>query len=69
MAESTLEFLFSYENGATFKLQKQANDGGYETVIEVDENTHISDVWTYIKSVCTKTFELEIDTIGNVMKG
>jgi len=68
MAETILEFKFSYENDATFKLQKQDNGGGWETIIEIDENTHISDVWSYIKGICTKTFELEIDIIGNIMK-
>lgn len=68
MAETTLDFRFAYENNASFKLQKRDNDESWETVIELDENTHISDVWTYVKSICEKTFELEVDAIGVVMK-
>ncbi len=68
MAETILDYKFSYENGATFKLQQQHGTDGWETVIEIDENTHISEIWDSIKSICMKTFELEVDTIGNVMK-
>ncbi len=69
MAETTLDYKFSYENGATFKLQQQHGIERWETVIEIDENSHIADIWDSIKAICMKTFELEVDTIGKIMKG
>lgn len=68
MAETVLEYKISYENGATFKAQKQLNGGGYSTLIETDENGHISDVWTYVQDLVEKNISKDMDAIGVIMK-
>ncbi len=68
MAETVLEYKISYENNECFKVQKQVNDGGWATVIEIDENGHISDTWTHIQATVEKNFQLDLDAIGVIMK-
>ena len=68
MAATTLNFYFEYENDVSFKLSKKHDSGDWITVVEVEENAHISDLWPYLASLCKKDFEIETDAIGVVMK-
>ena len=58
----------SWENGVQFKLDTKLNDGSYITIMEMDENGDIAQLWEHAGKLCKKYFETQIDSIGGVMK-
>jgi len=66
---SELEITLHWENNVEFKMTAKQDDGDMLTICEVDENGCMDDIWGYAKSICTKYFDKQLDTIGNVMKG
>lgn len=65
---SELEIKLTWENNVEFKMTAKADGGDVVTICEVDENGCMNDIWVYVKSICTKYFDKQMDTIGNAMK-
>jgi len=69
MAQKVRLIRLAWENGVGFKMDTKLDEGAYTTVIEIEENGHIKDLWeSGIEIVCTKYFEKELDSIGSEMK-
>lgn len=64
-----IEITLHWENGVEFKMTAKQDGGDVLTICEVDENGCMSDIWVYAKSICTKYFDKQMDTIGKIMKG
>lgn len=69
MAEQTMQITFAWENDVEFKMDTKLNDDDKITVIKVEENGDIANLWSGIQSICEKTVTRHLDTIGGVMKG
>ena len=59
----------TWENDVNFKMDTKLDDGEYVTIIEIDENGHLNQLWDAgVATVCKKYFETELDSIGTEMK-
>ena len=58
----------TWENNDEFKMETQLNDEGWLTIIEMDENGDISQLWEHAGKLCKRYFETQVDFIGGVMK-
>ena len=68
MAAQTRLIRLTWENGVNFKMDTKLNDENYITIIEMDENGHISSLWTNAQSICETFFNEKLNTIGTEMK-
>lgn len=69
MAEQTMKITLTWENGVSFSMDTKLNAEDKITVIEVEENGDIANLWSGIQSICEKTVTRHLDIIGGVMKG
>ena len=70
MASSTRRIDITWENGVGFTVQTQLDGGAAVTVIDLDENGHLSKMWDNgIRAAVMQFIEGELDSIGTVMKG
>ncbi|KKN74732.1 hypothetical protein LCGC14_0387740 [marine sediment metagenome] len=67
MADTRLIRL-TWENDVQFKMDTKLNDEDWLTIIEMDENGNISQLWEHAGALCKKYFETQVDFIGGVMK-
>lgn len=69
MAISTLTIQLKWENENIFQMLSQLDAGAVETILEMDENSHMPDVWdNYITGICTSYFKAKLAEIGAAMK-
>ncbi len=68
MAASVLDLKFTWENNVNFELLARWDAGTWATIIDIDENAHLSDVWPSVEAICKKFLEGELLTIGREMK-
>lgn len=69
MAESELEIIFKWENNVSFEMTTKRDAGDISTVVQLDENGHIKELWPSVQSICQTFFSKELKTIGDEMKG
>jgi len=69
MAEDKMEITFTWENDVMFKMDTKFNAEDKITVIKVEENGDIANLWSGIQSICERTVTRHLDIIGGVMKG
>ena len=68
MAADVRLIRLTWENGVQFKMDTKLNDGGYVTILEMDENGCLACVWEYAGKLCKKYFDTQIENIGGIMK-
>ena len=69
MAQKIREIKISWENNDSFKLETQLDGGGWQTIIEMDENGYFATLWeSGVAPLCKEYFERELDVIGSEMK-
>lgn len=68
MAVSELEIVFKWENGASFEMTQKKDGGDVKTVVQLDENGQIKELWPSVQSICQTYFLTELKTIGDAMK-
>lgn len=69
MAAQIREIKISWENDDSFKLETQLDSGGWQTIIEMDENGYFSNLWEEgVAPLCKHYFEDVINDIGAEMK-
>jgi len=68
MAEKEYELQFKWENNDHFTARCKKEGEDWLTIISIDENTHIKDIWGFIESICSFYFNSLIKEIGNEMK-
>lgn len=68
MAQQTLRLTFTWENGVDFKLASKLNSDDQTTVVEMEENGQIDELWPYIDELCKAFFAAQLNTIGDEMK-
>jgi len=68
MAESELEIKITWENGKGFTMSSKKDAEDVKTVIDIDENGHLSSMWPHIEACCKEYLTSELNQIGSVMK-
>ena len=69
MVQQVREIKISWENDDSFKMETQLDSGGWQTIIEMDENGYFNTLWeSGVKPLCKEYFEREINKIGAEMK-
>ena len=68
MAAQTRLIRLDWENGVNFKMSSKLGEGSYITIVDVDENGHLSSLWNAIQKVCELYIKKELDIIGEEMK-
>ena len=69
MAAQVRLIRLAWENEANFKMDTKLDDGEWTTIISVDENGFLDQLWdSGIATVCTKYFETALNIIGTEMK-
>ncbi len=69
MAEQVRLVRLTWENEVGFKMDTKIDAGSYITIIEMDENGNIAQLWPFAQQLCEKYFEKTITGIGTEMKG
>ena len=57
-----------WQNGVGFTMETKLDETPWITIIDVDENGEIPELWENIQKVCEKYFIRKITDIGNEMK-
>lgn len=69
MASKTRLIRLVWENDNSFIMDSKLDDAAYITVIKIEENGHLPELWDEgVATVCKKYFETELDIIGAEMK-
>ncbi len=68
MAEQVRLIRLTWENSVSFKMESKLDEGSYLTIIEMDENGHIAQLWPPAQQLCEKYFERTVTDIGTDMK-
>ena len=69
MAQKVRTIRLAWENDDSFKMDTNLDGGGWQTIIEMDENGYFETLWeSGVKPLCKEYFEKEINTIGAEMK-
>lgn len=64
MAKKTQTILFTWENNDSFKMEYEFNDGGYKTIIEMEENGDLAKLWGNAHVLCEVFFKACLDKVG-----
>jgi hypothetical protein len=67
MTEKTITFKFKYENNKEFSF---TCDNGEEdiTIVKVEENGHLAELWPDVESICQKFFHQKLTDVGREMQ-
>lgn len=57
-----------WENDDFFEMTSKVGDGNKMTVVRIEENAHIEDLWKSISDICNEFFSRKIKEIGVEMK-
>ena len=68
MAQKTYDLRFVWENNVSFTASSKEGDADWLTIVSLDENAHIKEIWGFIESICTACFNHLITNIGTEMK-
>lgn len=68
MAGSELEIKLSWENGVSFEMTTKRDAGDVSTVVKIDENGQIKEIWPNVQGICQTFFGTQINNIGTEMK-
>lgn len=63
MALNVVTIKLKWENEKSFEMTEDAT-GEVISIIKVEENGHISNIWPQIKTICTNYFGIQMDKIG-----
>lgn len=67
MAENEIEVTIKWENGVTFEMTWKENDGPVLTLVKVDENGCIKEMWSAITDVVERCLKATMARIGKDM--
>jgi len=65
---SELEIKITWNNNEFFKMEKKEDGGSWITVVEIEENAHISAIVGSLKGLCMADFNAHLDSIMNEMQ-
>ncbi len=68
MAEQVRLVRLTWENGEGFKVDTKLDAGAYVTIIEMDENGNIAQLWPHAQKLCETYFERIVTDVGTEMK-
>ena len=68
MAGKELEIKIKWENGNHFTLECKVEGEGWFTVVMVEENSNIAEIWPHVETICRLFFLKQIEKIGTEMK-
>lgn len=68
MAAQVRLIRLTWENGVSFKMDTKLDAESYVTILEMDENGNIAQLWASAQQLCEKYFEATITGVGNDMK-
>lgn len=68
MADTVRLIRLSWENGVGFKLDTKLDAGSYITILEMDENGNITQLWPSVQQLCEKYFKEAVTVVGTAMK-
>ncbi len=68
MTERVRLIRLTWENDESFKMDTKLDDESYITILEMDENGNIAQLWEHAGKLCKKYFDTQIDHIGTEMK-
>ncbi len=62
MAERKIEYKLSWTNGESFKLERRTDEGDWYKIVEVEENTHFSEISSALCILCMADIRKSVDT-------
>lgn len=68
MAIQRWRFDLEWENNNTFEMTEKLDDGDSVSVIKIEENAELINLWNHIESICKATFDAKLQQIGEDMK-
>lgn len=68
MAAHVLKLQFDWENDVSVKRISQLDGGDVMTIVDCDENNHITDIWPHMENICKIYFQKKLTEIGDEMK-
>lgn len=68
MAQQVRLIRLTWENGVGFKMDTKLGEGSYITIIEMDENGSIAQLWPPAQQLMEKYFEGVVTGVGGEMK-
>ena len=51
MASTKVEITYTWENDKSLKVTSQEDDGDKLTVVDIDENGYIGQIWGYVEGI------------------
>lgn len=66
--QNELELLLSWENNIGFSMTFKKNTEPVKTILQMDENGKVSELWPHIERVCKEFLKLKLTEIGQDMK-
>jgi len=68
MAVQTFVVTLNWENGNAFQMSTKEGDATTVVDVKVEENGHISDLWSGVQSACLTRFNNKLSVIGKEMR-
>ena len=68
MAATEILMKLAWENEVGFTMTAKEGTGAIETVVDIDENGFISDLWPHAQAICEDYLKKELNRIGSEMK-
>ena len=68
MAGEELELTFNWENTKSFQMTAKKTGKDVLTVIKMDENGQIDQLWPHLENICKQYLDQELKAIGKAMK-
>ena len=66
--EKEFEVQIKWENQKFFRMRAKPNGADWMTIIEVEENGCLNNLWPHIENLCNQFFQERMNSIGNEMK-
>ena len=63
-----IEMVLSWENNVGFILTAKKNSGPVKTIVSMDENGKIGELWSAAQQLCITYISAELKSIGLEMK-
>lgn len=63
-----LEIKIKWENDVSFEITTKRDAGETKTVIKLEENGFINELWPHVEACCKEYFVDELNVIGSEMK-
>ena len=68
MAATEILMKLAWENGVGFTMTSKEGVAKVLTVVDIDENGFISDLWPHTQAICEDYLKKELNRIGSEMK-